>query len=57
LELKIFNLIKNNQKITREEIAIELNISFYTVKEYINKLKKKDFILRAGTKNGYWLLK
>ncbi len=57
LELKIFNLIKANQKITRKQIAEELGIGFYTVKEYVNKLKKKGFISRIGTKNGYWLLK
>jgi len=52
LELKILNIIRGNEKITRKEISKELNISFYTVKEYINKLKQKNVITRFGTKEG-----
>jgi ATP-dependent DNA helicase RecG len=37
------------------EIAEKLNISRDTVKEYINKLKKKEIIRRVGTtKSGHW---
>jgi len=55
LELKIFNKIKENPSISRKQIAIELKISPYTVKEYLEKLKKKEVIKRVGpAKGGYW---
>jgi len=57
LELKILNVIRGIEKITRKEISKELNISFYTVKEYINRLRQKNIIARVGTREGYWLVK
>ncbi|HQO91495.1 MAG TPA: ATP-binding protein, partial [bacterium] len=55
LEQNIFDTIKENSKISMTEIAEKLNISRDTVKEYINKLKKKEIIRRVGTtKAGHW---
>jgi len=55
LEQNIFDIIKENSKISMTEIAEKLNISRDTVKEYINKLKKKEIIRRVGTtKAGHW---
>jgi len=55
LEQNIFDTIKKNSKISMTEIAEKLNISRDTVKEYINKLKKKEIIRRVGTaKAGHW---
>jgi len=55
LERNIFDIIKENSKISMTEIAEKLNISRDTVKEYINKLKKKEIIRRVGTtKSGHW---
>ncbi len=55
LEQKIIDVIKKNKSITREEIAKELNITPDTVKEYLEKLKKKGWLLRVGgRKQGSW---
>ena len=55
LERNIFDIIKENSVVSMTEIAEKLNISRDTVKEYINKLKKKEIIRRVGTtKSGYW---
>ncbi|MBA3064795.1 winged helix-turn-helix domain-containing protein [Candidatus Woesearchaeota archaeon] len=42
LESKILDKIKKNSKISRSQLSKELNISAYTVKEYVNRLKKKN---------------
>ncbi|MFW6285738.1 MAG: winged helix-turn-helix domain-containing protein [Nanoarchaeota archaeon] len=55
LELKILEVIKKNNRLTRENIAKILNISPNTVKEYLAKLKNKNIIDRlGGRKTGYW---
>ncbi|MEK6937810.1 MAG: ATP-binding protein [Nanoarchaeota archaeon] len=55
LELKIVNLIKGNKNISRAGIAQKLGISGDTVKEYLEKLKKKEILVRKGkTSSGYW---
>lgn len=55
LEQKIFDLIKENPKMTRKEIAKKLNFSTDTVKEYLQKLKGKGLLARVGgRKYGYW---
>jgi len=52
---KLLVLIRNNPKITRDELAKELDISINTVKEYIQKLKKEKILKRIGdNRNGYW---
>ncbi|MCK4358175.1 MAG: putative DNA binding domain-containing protein [Candidatus Cloacimonetes bacterium] len=55
LELKIFNEVIKNPKISRKQIADILNIKPGTVKEYLERLKKKGSIKRKGrTSAGYW---
>jgi ATP-dependent DNA helicase RecG len=57
LETKILDLIKQDQSITQASIAEKLGISFYTVKEYLTKMKKKGHIQRkGGTFKGYWVI-
>jgi ATP-dependent DNA helicase RecG len=54
-ENKVLVLIQNNNNITREEIAQQLNISINTVKKFIGKLKQKGALERMeGNKGGYW---
>ena len=56
-EEKLLTLIRKNNKITREEIAIELGISINTVKQYIRNLKNKNALIRVGTnRTGHWLV-
>ncbi len=51
----VFNLIKQNNKITAKEISELLKISLSTAKRKIKKLKEKGIIERAGSdKTGYW---
>jgi len=55
LERRILNEIVKNQRISRREIARKLLISEDTVKEYLEKLKKKKIIRRVGPpRGGYW---
>ena len=55
LEEKVLNEIKNNVKISREQIAERLRIKPGTVKEYIKKLKDKGVLRRVGkTSGGHW---
>lgn len=54
-EQRVIDAIKKNNSITREEIAKELKISAETVKEYLDKLKKKGLLSRVGgRKQGHW---
>ena len=58
LEKKIIGLLKRNNKLSRKELASKLKISVDTVKEYLNKLKKKGLLVRVGkTSAGYWEIK
>jgi ATP-dependent DNA helicase RecG len=55
LETKIVNEILKDNKISRNKISRILKISSDTVKEYIEKLKKKGILKRIGeTSSGYW---
>ncbi len=57
LETKILNEIIKNPRISRREIANILKISPDTVKEYLEKLKKKKVIKRVGPdRGGYWMV-
>ncbi|HNS31088.1 MAG TPA: winged helix-turn-helix transcriptional regulator, partial [Tenuifilaceae bacterium] len=51
----VFNLIKQNSKITAAEISERLNISLSTAKRRIKELKEKGRIVRVGSdKTGHW---
>jgi len=55
LERKIFEQLAKDRAISTPQIARKLNLSADTVKEYINKLKKKSFVKRIGpARGGYW---
>lgn len=55
LEEKILAKIRKNPKITRRELAVELNIAEETVKEYLQRLRKKELLIRrGGRKEGHW---
>jgi ATP-dependent DNA helicase RecG len=55
LEKKVLNAINNDTSISRTGIARTLNISPDTVKEYLERLKRKGVIKRIGpAKGGYW---
>ncbi|MBA7573875.1 hypothetical protein ES708_15676 [subsurface metagenome] len=55
LEDKIFKQIQTDNYITFENIAANLSISRNTVIEYVNKLKSKGVLKRAGSRRGgHW---
>jgi ATP-dependent DNA helicase RecG len=57
-ERNLLDLIKNNNKISREELANSLDISLNTVKTVILRLKKKGVLERVGNnRTGYWPVK
>ena len=54
-EKEILTQIKNNRKISINELANILNVSPKTIKRDIEKLKKENKILRVGSsRSGYW---
>ena len=54
-EQLIFNLIKNNDSISKSELAIRINKSEKSVQRLISSLIKKELIKRVGSnKTGYW---
>ena len=55
LEEKVLEEVKKDSKASRRLIAENLGIGADTVKEYIDKLKKKGVLKRIGkTSRGYW---
>ena len=55
LEMKILNLVKKDNKISRKKISEVLGIKEDTVKEYLKKLREKKVLKRMGeTSAGYW---
>ncbi|MCJ7472551.1 MAG: winged helix-turn-helix domain-containing protein [Actinobacteria bacterium] len=55
LEERVLGEIKKDNRISRRLIAKKLDISDGTVKEYIDKLKKKGVLKRIGkTSGGSW---
>jgi ATP-dependent DNA helicase RecG len=55
LEKKILQKISDNPQISISKLADALEISSSTIKEYVNKLKKKGVLHRIGkARNGYW---
>lgn len=54
-EIKIIELVKQNNQITRMELANTLKVNESTIKRTINKLKNKGILKRIGAnKNGHW---
>ena len=54
-EIKIIELIKQNNQITRMELANTLKVNESTIKRNINKLKNRGILKRNGAnKNGHW---
>lgn len=57
-EQVIFNLIQNNEGISKVEMAIRIGKSEKTVQRLISSLKKKQVIEREGSnKSGSWRIK
>ncbi|MBI5072385.1 winged helix-turn-helix transcriptional regulator [Candidatus Woesearchaeota archaeon] len=55
LEKKVLQKIQKTPKMTRKELAVQLAISEETVKEYLDRLRKKGLLIRrGGRKEGYW---
>ncbi|MDR1896745.1 MAG: putative DNA binding domain-containing protein [Prevotellaceae bacterium] len=56
-EEKLLAYIRENNKITKEEIALKLGISPSVVKKHIRKLRDKGILSRTGTnRTGYWVI-
>ena len=57
-EKEILNLIKENPRISREELSEKIKINPSAVQKHISKLKKKGVLRRTGPdKGGYWKVK
>ncbi len=55
LEEKILEKLRRNSKMTRRELALELGVSEETIKEYLERLRAKELLVRkGGRKEGYW---
>jgi ATP-dependent DNA helicase RecG len=55
LELNLVEALSRDPRASRAKVARELGISADTVKEYIDKLKKKGVVKRIGPdRGGYW---
>ena len=50
----ILNLISENNKISRKELAETLKINESAVQKHLQKLKQLGLIERSGTTRGYW---
>ena len=56
-EQAILNIIKNNPSIKQEEIAIKINKSLRTVKNYMAIMQEKSLIERKnGKRDGEWII-
>ena len=54
---EILKLIKINNKINTEEMAISLNVTKRTILRDIEKLKQQNIIIYTGSaKRGYWVV-
>lgn len=54
-EKAVYDLLKVQPNLTREELAIEISKTVKTVQRALDGLKKKGLISRIGsTRNGYW---
>ena len=56
-EQAILNIIKNNPSIKQEDIALQINKSVRTIKNYMSEMQKKGIIERKnGKRNGEWII-
>ena len=56
-EQAILNIIKNNPSIKQEDIALQINKSVRTIKNYMLEMKKKGIIERKnGKRDGEWII-
>lgn len=56
-EQVILNIIKNNSSIKQEDIALQINKSIRTIKNYMSKMQKKGIIERKnGKRDGEWFI-
>ena len=54
-EKKVITLIKENNKITTDELSKKLNLSRRAIQTIINSLKDKNVLTRKGSRKiGYW---
>lgn len=53
---EVFNLILENNKITRKELAEQLGIAESAIQKHLKALTNAKVISRVGTRNGYWKL-
>jgi len=51
---EVLHLIANNAKISRRNLAKQLNINVSAIQEHIEILKKKGVLTRIGGTRGYW---
>jgi len=50
----IYDLIKSNPQITREQLADETGLSVRGVEYHLKTLRETNQISRVGSKGGYW---
>ena len=56
-EQAILNIIKNNPSIKQEDIALQINKSVRTIKNYMSEMQKKGIIERKnGKRDGKWII-
>jgi fido (protein-threonine AMPylation protein)/DNA-binding CsgD family transcriptional regulator len=56
-EQAILNIIKNNPSIKQENIALQINKSVRTIKNYMSEMQKKGIIERKnGKRDGEWII-
>lgn len=51
---QIYDLIKSNPQITREQLADETGLSVRGVEYHLKTLRETNRISRVGSKGGYW---
>ncbi len=56
-EQAILNIIKNNPSIKQEDIALQINKSVRTIKNYMSEMQKRGIIERKnGKRDGEWII-
>lgn len=53
-EIKILNILKQNQKISINDLSLLIGRSTRTIQRTLNSLKRKGYLLRVGNTKGYW---